>query len=78
MDTRAEEPWVCVYCQGGAHTHCLGPVCECLHEKEAWLTPTRRAQLRTGVIPANARETEFQTAYFAHRADRAAAEERRA
>lgn len=43
-------------------------------EKEAWLTPDRRAELRAGALPTDSREADFQTSFFAHRADRAAAD----
>jgi hypothetical protein len=42
-----------------------------------WLTPARRDQLRRGGCPVNGIERRYQDGIFAHRAERAVAEDRR-
>jgi hypothetical protein len=69
---------ICVWCQGGAHSHCLGPACSCVHVQAAQIGPERRRALRGGADPRDARETEFRLAYNTHQEARRAADERRA
>lgn len=72
------EPWVCMWCERGAHENCINRRdCECVHEAEVWVPPDRRAQLRTGAQPVDTVEDEFQQAYWAHRDDRREAADRR-
>lgn len=78
VDTRAGDPFVCAACQGGAHERCISrEVCECVHEKAAWLTPDRRTALRAGDEPRNQLETGYQAAYRAHQSAREEADGRR-
>jgi hypothetical protein len=77
VDVRAGDPFVCVWCEAGAHTHCLGPICQCLHSQEGWIPPDRRTALRAGESPRDDRETEYQLAYRSHLEDRRAADQRR-
>lgn len=77
-NVRAGDPWVCAACQHGCHDRCISrTACECVHVRETWLTPERRAELRAGQLPRTSEETSFQDAFFAHQADRAGADERR-
>lgn len=76
-DVRAGDPYVCIRCVIGEHWDCLGEVCECTHEREGWVTPSRRAELRAGAEPVNDHERELQISYRAHQEDRRAADARR-
>ena len=42
-----------------------------------WLTPQRRTAMIRGLLPRNGWEKRYQTALWAHRAERARAEDRR-
>jgi hypothetical protein len=77
-NVRAGDPFVCVWCAGGAHSHCLGPACECVHVQESLIPPERRRELRTGAEPRDARELEFQVVYRTHQEVRRAADQHRA
>lgn len=70
-------PLVCLWCTAGAHSHCLGPACDCEHVQERDIHPERRRALRAGAEPQDARELEFQVAYNTHQEVRRAADERR-
>lgn len=76
-DPRAGDPYVCVRCALGEHSHCLGPGCECVESHEGWVTPSRRKALRAGAEPLTDREAELQDTYRAHQEDRRAADGRR-
>ncbi|HEX8321669.1 hypothetical protein [Longimicrobium sp.] len=73
------EPWICDRCQQGRHLDCFSAkLCTCTHGTfSEWLTPDRRGELRTGAVPRTPLEKRYQDGIFAHRAERAAAEERR-
>jgi hypothetical protein len=77
-NTRAGDPFICIWCANGAHSCCLETVCECVHVQESLIVPERRRALRSGAQPRNDRETAFQAAYRAHQEVRRAASERRA
>lgn len=78
-NVRASDPFVCVWCEGEAHSRCIGRVCECEHTKEEpWIAPTRRQELRAGAEPVNHHETEYRSALDAHQEARRAADEHRA
>jgi len=55
---------------------CTEEGCGCGRPVE-WLTPDRRDQLRRGACPGNDFEKRYQNGVFAHRAERARAEDNR-
>lgn len=69
---------ICTWCRGGAHSHCLGPACQCVHVQETLIAPERRRELRNGAQPTSTREAEFQVTYRIHQEARRAADQRRA
>jgi hypothetical protein len=78
VHTRIVDPYRCTWCELlGLHEKCTGLGCECTHQHEPWVTPSRRAELRAGAEPQDERERALVASYRAHRIEREAADAHR-